>query len=123
MAVITTLLINQKGTTRPKKIFVTTRTTIARTMEVFSVKNGILLTVNPAEHTGLTNVDAGRMTQAQISEMVIARAVMPPEKIKNVVLNLVISSSRSTGLPVRKFTFLKRTPGSMICANKKSNTT
>ena len=87
------------------------------------MKNGILLTINPAEHTGLTNVDAGRMTQAQISEMVIARAVMPPEKIKNVVLNLVISSSRSTGLPVRKFTFLKRTPGSMICANKKSNTT
>ena len=51
-----------------------------RTMEKLRVKKGMLLTMNPGEHTGwIIVVDAGLTMRAQISAVTIARAVMPWE--------------------------------------------
>ena len=125
MAVTSALIFSQKGTSRnSKKTPTTTCTTIAKTMEKLRLKNGKLLTMNPREHTGWTIVDAGRITQAQISEVIIVRAVVQAEKRTNIALNLVKSHSRSTKRsPVKKYTFSKRAPGSKICASRKNNTT
>ena len=114
----------QKGRKNSKKKVATTRTTIDKTMGKLRLKNGKLLTMNPWEHTGWTIVDAGGMTQAKISEVIIARAVVQAEKRANIALNLVKSHSRSTKRsPVKKYTFSKRALGSKICASRKNNTT
>ena len=59
-------------------------------MEKLRLKNGMLLVMNPAEHTGWMIVEAGRITSAQISEMTIATAVTPVEKRMNIEVNLAI---------------------------------
>ena len=51
MVVITALTFNQGGEENSKKTIVTVCTTITRTMDRLRVKNGILLTTNPTEHT------------------------------------------------------------------------
>ena len=87
-------------------------------MEVFRVKNGILLTMNPAEHTGWMIVDAGRMTQAKISEVIITRTVPPLQKTRKILADLAILSCSNTP-SVKKDTLSKRAPG----ANTKNKTT
>ena len=79
MVVATALKVNQKGIRKPPKTAATTCRTMAKTIHMFKVKNGILLTMNPGEHTGWTICDAGRMAQAQISDVSIARTVRPAE--------------------------------------------
>ena len=80
----------------------------------------ILLTMNPTEHTGWIIVDAGFMTQAQISAITMARAVVPFVKRGNSKYALPLSTNMS---PVKKCSLLKRAPGSMICAHTNNNTT
>ena len=122
IVVSTALIFNQNGASISKKTHVTVCTTKLRTMEKLRVKNGILLTMNPTEHTGLIIVDAGRLMQAQISAVTMARAVTAFPKRRNTNCNLP-SSGLPNMSPVNKFIFLKRTPGSLICANTNSNTT
>ena len=86
MLVSTALIINQNGAWNPKKVAVTACTTKLRTMEEFRVKNGILLTMNPTEHTGWIIVDAGRLMKAQISAVTMARTVAPLLQRKKVGL-------------------------------------
>ena len=123
MVVISPLIINQNGKTNSRKTPVTSCTTMIRTMERLRVKNGILLTTNPAEHTGWIIVDAGRMMRAQISAVTIARAVMPLEKRMKTSVNAAMLSSCSNKSPVKKYTLPKRAPGSMICAKMKKDPT
>ena len=96
---------------------------LPRTIEKFRVRNGIVLTMNPAEQTGSVIVDAGRMTRTQISEVTIVRAVMPLEKTRKILVDFVILSSCSKKAPVIKSTLRKRDPGSVVCANNANNTT
>ena len=71
-------------------------TTNIRTMDKLRVKNGILLTTNPTEHTGgWIIVDAGRMRQAQISAVTIARAVAILPKRENIISALPYSTNKS----------------------------
>ena len=72
-----------------------------RTIEKLRVKNGILLTMNPTEHTGWIVVDAGRMIKAQISADTIARAVTPLQKRRNIRCAL-LSSGLPNMTPVKK---------------------
>ena len=73
------------------------------TTEKLRVKNGILLTINPTEHTGwiVVDVDAGRKMKAQISAVTIARAVTPLPKTKNIRC-AVLSSGLSDMSLVKK---------------------
>ena len=75
--------------------------------------------MNPWEQTGWVIVDAGRMTQAQISQVTIAKAVMPPEK--NVSLANSLATLSNTP-PVKKYNLMEKAPGSMIWANRKKST-
>ena len=103
----------------------TVLTTMTMTMDILRVKNGIVLTMNPTEHTGgWIIVDAGRMMQAQISAVTIARAVIALLERRNTRYALPTSGSSKTS-PVNKFTPLKvkRAPGSKICAHTNNNTT
>ena len=84
MLVISTLALNQNGCLISKKTHVTVCKTKLRTIEKLRVKNGILLTMNPTEHTGGIVVDAGRMMKAQISAVTIASTVTPLPKRKNI---------------------------------------
>ena len=78
MVVITTLILNQNGARNSKKpIVVAVDATNIRTMEKLRVKNGMLFTTNPTEHTGWIIVDAGLMNQAQISAVTMAWTVAP----------------------------------------------
>ena len=52
VALLGALLRNQRGTGKSKNTPVTNCTTIPKTMEKLRLKNGILLTMNPAEQTG-----------------------------------------------------------------------
>ena len=63
------------------------------TTEKFRVKNGMLLTMNPTEHTGwiVVDVDAGRLMKAQISAVTIARAVTPLPKTRNIRCGVLTS--------------------------------
>ena len=124
MVVISKLKVCQEGRRKPKKS-VTKCTTIAKTMEKLRVKNGILLTMKPGEQTGLIIDAGGRKTWAQISEVNIATAVMPQEKCMNIAVNIAIAKlfSCPTKPPVKKYTLLKRAPGSRICAKRKKNPT
>ena len=88
-------------------------------MDTFNVKNGIWLTMNPVEQTGWVIVDPGPLTQAQISDVIIARTVMPPEKREKFAITPMLSNFP----PVNQYTLLKRPPGSMICASTKNNPT
>ena len=119
--VVTIVVGNQRGAPKSMKTYATTFTTIPKTMDMFSVKNGIWLTINAWEQTGWIIVDAGFMIQAQISQVTIARAVIPTEKKRSIAVNLAILSSTSARPPVKKYILLKRAPGSMICANTKNN--
>ena len=122
-----TLVCNQNGTRNSKKTAVTSCTTIPKTMLKLRLKNGMLLTMNPAEHTGWIIVEAGRFTSAQISDMTIAEAVTPEEKRMNIEVNLailmdpVLLSSWSNELPDKKYASSKMAPGSMMCANRKND--
>ena len=80
------------------------------------------MTTNPTEHAGQIIVDAGRMTQAHISAITMARAVTVLPKRKNIIFALPYSGSTNMS-PVKKFNFTKRAPGSMICAHTNDNTT
>ena len=124
MLVITTLRLNQNGARNSKKIIVVDCTTKTRTMEKLRVKNGILLTMNPTEHTGLIIVDAGRMMQAQISAVTMASAMAPFPKRRNTKFALPISGSPNMS-PVKILIPLKvtRAPGSTICSHTNNNTT
>ena len=94
MVVITALMINQNGARNPKKTIATVCTTIIMTIDKLRVKNGITLTTSPTEHTGWIIVnDAGRMAQAQISAVTIARAVAPLPKRMNTKYALPPSGS------------------------------
>ena len=64
-----------------------------KTIEKLRLKNGILLTMNPTEHTGWIIVDVWRMTQATISVVTIARAVAPFPKRMNTKHALPTSGS------------------------------
>ena len=120
MVVSTTLIFNQNGARNSKKPIVTVDATKIRTMEKLRVKNGILFTTNPTEHTGWIIVDAGFMTQAQIPAITMARAVAPFVKRGNSKYALPLSTNMS---PVKKCSLSKRAPGSMICAHTNNNTT
>ena len=84
MVVSTTLIFNQNGARNSKKPIVTVDATKIRTMEKLRVKNGILFTTNPTEHTGWIIVDAGRLMKAQISAVTMARAVTALPKRENI---------------------------------------
>ena len=85
MVVITTLILNQNGARNSKKpIVVAVDATKIRTMEKLRVKIGMLFTTNPTEHTGWIIVDAGLLTQTQISAVSIARAVTALPKRENI---------------------------------------
>ena len=122
-----TLACNQNGTRNLKKTAVTSCTTISKTIEKLRLKNGMLLTMNPAEQTGWIIVEAGRMICAQISEMTIAKAVTPLEKRMNIEVNLAtlidadLLPSWSNKSPAKKYTLSKMAPGSMMCANRKND--
>ena len=122
MIVITALIYNQKGPRNSKKTIVTVFPIKTRAMEKLRVKNEIWLTMNPTEHTGWIIVDAGRMTQAHISAITMARAVAPLPIRKNIIFALPTSGSTNMS-PVKKFILSKSAPGSMICAHTNNNTT
>ena len=102
----------------------TVLTTKIMTMDILRVKNGILLTMTPIEHTGWIIVDAGRMMEAQISAVTMARAVAPLPERRNTKYALIASGSYNMP-PVKKFVplKLKRAPGSKICAHTNNNIT
>ena len=122
MVVSTALIFNQNGASISKKTHVTVCTTKLRTMEKLRVKNGILLTMNPTEHTGWIIVDAGRLMQAQISAVTMVRAVtaLPKRRVTKYAFPISGSSKMS---PVKRNTCLKRAPGSMISAHANNNKT
>ena len=88
-------------------------------------EKGMLLTMKPGEQPGLIIDAAGRKPCAQISEVNIATAVMPQEKWMNIAVNMAIDElfSCPTKPPVKKYTLLKRAPGSRICAKRKKDPT
>ena len=128
-----TVMYTQKGWINSKKTPVTTCPTNAKNMEKLRLKNGMLLTMNPAEQTGWMIVEAGRMTRAQISEVIIAMAARPLEKTRNIVATMAILmdevnknlvslvSSWSNRLPDKKYTLSKTAPGSMRCVKRKKD--
>ena len=61
MHVRNALRLNQNANWYSNKTIVTVCKTMIRTKEKLRVKNGILLTMNPTEHTGWIIVDAGRL--------------------------------------------------------------
>ena len=123
IAIRIALKYNQKGLPRNlKKTPVTTCTTSAKTIEMLRLKNGIVLTIKPAEHTGRVIVDAGRMIQAQSSEVIITKTVTPLQKRITILVDLTMVSSGSNNL-AKKCTFPIRAPGSVTCANNNINTT
>ena len=124
IAIRIALMYNQKGLPRKsKKTPVTTFTSPAKTIEILRLKNGIVLTIKPAEQMGRIIVDAGRMIQAQSSEVNITRMVTPLQKARNILVDLAMMSSGANNPPAKKCTFPKRAPGSVTCANNNINTT
>ena len=87
-------------------------------MEMLRVKNGMWLTMNPAEQIGWTIVVVGRIARAKISEVIITRTVPPLQKTKKILADLAIVSCSNTP-PVKKDNLSKRAPG----ANTKNKTT
>ena len=85
------------------------------------MKNKIWLRTDPTEHTGWIVVDAGRMTQAQISAVTMARAVTPLKRRRNILCALL--SGLSNVSPVKKYIPLKRAPGALVCTNTNNDTT
>ena len=91
------------------------------------------MTMNPAEQTGWMIVEAGRMTRAQISEVIIAMAARPLGKTRNIVATMAILmdevnknlvslvSSWSNRLADKKYTLSKTAPGSMRCVKRKKD--
>ena len=95
-----------------------------KTIEKLRLKNGILLTMNQTEHTGWIIVDVGRMTQATISVVTIARAVAPFPKRMNAKHALPTSGSTDSKFSeLTSGSISKRAPGSTICAHTNNNTT
>ena len=80
--------------------------------------------MNPTEHTGWTTVDAGRMMQAQISAVIIARAMAPFPKRRNTEYALPTSGSSNMS-PVKILIPLKvkKAPGLTICVHANKNAT
>ena len=100
-----------------------------RAKEKLRVKNGILLTMNPTEHTGWIIVDTGRMTQAHISAVTMARAVAALPKRRNTKYAFPTSVSSNwihldwNTSSVKKYILTKKAPGSVTCAHTNNNTT
>ena len=105
---------NQCGARMLKKT-PTICTTIAKTMERLIVKNGILLTINPGTHMDWALAEAGRKSQAQTSEVSMARAVAPLNETKKILNE--ISGIFQTKLLVRELSFLKLASGPKVSPN------
>ena len=118
------LIFNHTGDENSKTTHATVCTTIIMTMEQLRVKKGIWLTMNPTEHTGWMIVEVGRMMQAQISAVTIARAMAPFPKRRNTEYALPTSGSSNMS-PVKIFIPLKekRAPGLTICVHANNNAT
>ena len=85
----------------------TARTIIPKTMDMFKVKNGIWLTMNPGEHSGWVIVDPGPLTQAEISYVTIARAVIREKKVdcreKGEFSNYSSTIQLATSKPIHRY--------------------
>ena len=85
------------------------------------MKKGILLTMNPGAQMGWALVEAGRKSQAQTSEVSMARAVAPLNETKKIMNDL--SGSFQTKLLVRKLSFLKFASGPKVSPNNSKTQT
>ena len=84
------------GTATTKKKRTNIETRITKTIEKLRLKNGMLMTTYPGAQRGVTSSGeaGGRMICAQISEVIMARAVIPTKKMK-VANNIFASMSFS----------------------------